>query len=237
MAGARMIPADDGDATPLDEARLEPVRFVALTDAVLRLGILMLGAGASSARVRTTMERVGRAWGIETMNARVGMLDIVLTVSRGQLVRTRVAEVARPVVNAERIAALQRLSHEVEAEAGGSVDDFAARLDAIAARPARYGMLLRILAAGAACAAFALLNNGGWAAAVAVGVGAAAGQAVRMLLGRARLNEFLTVFVAAATALLIYLGAAQFFEVLGQPFAHDAALTSAVLFLVPRLTE
>ncbi|UIN30795.1 threonine/serine ThrE exporter family protein [Microbacterium binotii] len=233
MAGARMIPADDGDATPLDEARLEPVRFVALTDAVLRLGILMLGAGASSARVRTTMERVGRAWGIEAMNARVGMLDIVLTVSRGQLVRTRVAEVARPVVNAERIAALQRLSHEVEAEAGGSVEDFAARLDAIAARPARYGMLLRVIAAGAACAAFALLNNGGWAAAVAVGLGAAAGQAIRMLLGRARLNEFLTVFLAAATALLIYLGAAQLLEMLGQPFAHDAALTSAVLFLVP----
>ena len=33
-----------------DELRLEPVHFIARTDAVMRLGALMLGAGASSAR-------------------------------------------------------------------------------------------------------------------------------------------------------------------------------------------
>ncbi|HYP72731.1 MAG TPA: hypothetical protein VEP72_01480, partial [Microbacterium sp.] len=58
--------ADDGDApaegrdaepTLTAELRLEPVQFIARTDAVMRLGALMLGAGGSSARVRDSMER------------------------------------------------------------------------------------------------------------------------------------------------------------------------------------
>jgi hypothetical protein len=84
------------EPTPTEELRLEPVQFIARTDAVMRLGALMLGAGASSARVRDSMERAAHAVGIDTLHTRVGMTDIVVTTSRGQMFRTRVTEIHRP---------------------------------------------------------------------------------------------------------------------------------------------
>jgi hypothetical protein len=73
------------------ELALEPVQFIARTDAVLRLGSLM-GAGASSARVRDSMVRAADAVGIDDVHCRVGMTDIAHRRARSD-VRTRVAEV------------------------------------------------------------------------------------------------------------------------------------------------
>lgn len=220
------------EPTETSELRLEPVHFIARVDAVLRLGQLMLGAGASSARVRDSMERVARALGIESLHSRVGMTDIVLTAQRGALYRTRVAETRRPGVDAGRISQLQRLTH---AAAGGiTVRELQAQLDRVEQTPPRYPLLVRVVAAAAACAAFALLNNGGWQEAVAVGLAVAIAQWVRILLARARLNEFFIVFLAAVVALLGYLAVVAVMDAAGIATGqHDAALTSAVLFLVP----
>lgn len=225
-----------GDADPVpthtEELRLEPVRFIARTEVVLRLGALMLSAGASSARVRDSMERTARAVGIDQLHSRVGLTDIVVTASRGALFRTRVAEVRRPGVDATKLTELKRLTNALEP--GTESGELQGRLDEIERLPHRYPEALRVLAAALACAAFALLNNGGWQEFVAVGVAAAAGQSVRMLIHRLRMNEFLLVFVSAVTALLVYLAAAQAFTLAGMAGTqHDAALTSAVLYLVP----
>lgn len=223
--------AEHDEPTETSELRLEPLHFIARTDGVMRLGRLMLGAGASSARVRDSMKRVARGLGIDGLHSRVGMTDIVLTAQRGSLYRTRVAEV-RPGVDADRITLLQRLSHQVES--GVTAAQLQRRLDAIESRRPRYPMWLRVFAAAAACAAFALLNNGGWAESVAVGLAVAGGQWLRMVLMRARFNEFFVVFLAAIVALLGYLGLIQVFALGGlAQGGHDAAMTSAVLFLVP----
>ncbi|WP_298744373.1 threonine/serine exporter ThrE family protein [uncultured Microbacterium sp.] len=225
-----------GDADPVpthtEELRLEPVQFIARTDAVMRLGALMLSAGASSARVRDSMERTAHTVGIDDLHCRVGMTDIVATASRGQMFRTRVAEVRRPGVDATKITELKRLTNDLTP--GMTHRDVQRRLDAIEHLPHQYPVALRVLAAALACAAFALLNNGGWQEFVAVGVAAAAGQGVRMLVHRLHTNEFLLVFASAVTALLVYLAVAQVFTLVGLPGGqHDAALTSAVLYLVP----
>ena len=159
---ARSSPDTDTDTegTLTQELRLEPVQFIARTDVVMRLGALMLGAGASSARVRDSMERAAHAVGIETLHVRVGMNDLVATMSRGQMFRTRVAEIPRPGVDAERLTALKRLTSELAP--GTSTAAVQARMDAVEARPRRYPDVVRVLGAGLACAAFALLNNGGW---------------------------------------------------------------------------
>ncbi|GAA5038492.1 threonine/serine exporter ThrE family protein [Microbacterium fluvii] len=225
------MPDAFGDPSPeTSELRLEPVLFIARVDAVLRLGRLMLGAGASSARVRDSMKRVALALGIDDLHTRVGMTDIVLTAHRGALYRTRVAEV-RPGVDAYRITLLQRLSHDVEN--GTTAHELQRELDAIESARSPYPTLLKVLAAAAACAAFALLNNGGWFEALTVGIAVAAGQGLRMLLARARTNEFLTVFLAAVTALVVFTAVSAASRTLGGDTAQDAALTSAVLFLVP----
>ncbi|WP_454117980.1 threonine/serine ThrE exporter family protein [Microbacterium lacticum] len=220
------------DLSLTQELRLEPVQFIARTDVVMRLGALMLGAGASSARVRDSMERAAHAVGIDELHTRVGMTDIVATTSRGGMFRTRVAEIRRPAVDAERLTSLKRLTGELAPHT--SPVELQRRLDAIEARPRRYPEIVRVLGAGLACAAFALLNNGGWQEFVAVGVAAGLGQFVRLRLGRLRTNEFLVVFVSATAALLVYLAAAALLAAAGVPGGqHDTALTSAVLYLVP----
>ena len=222
----------DTDPTHTAELRLEPVGFIARTDAVMRLGSLMLGAGASSARVSESMARAAHAVGIEQLHSRVGMKDIVSTASRGQMFRTRVAEIRHPAIDADRLTELKRLTNRLRP--GMTAPALQSELDAIERMPRRYADAVRVLAAALACAAFALLNNGGWQEFVAVGIAAGAGQWVRMLIHRLRTNEFLVVFASAMTALLVYLLVAELFTLLGLPGAqHDAAVTSAVLYLVP----
>lgn len=225
-------PNDDQEPTLTQELRLEPVQFIARTDAVMRLGALMLGAGASSARVRDSMERAAHAVGIPQLHTRVGMTDIVATTSRGQMFRTRVAEIRRPVVDADRLTELKRLTGALRA--GTTAHELQRALDDVESRPRRYPDVVRVLGAALACAAFAVLTNGGWQEFVAVALAAGAGQFVRMRLGRLRTNEFLVVFVSAATALLGYLGIAALLAAAGVSGGqHDAAITSAVLYLVP----
>jgi len=230
-----MADASEGsepEPTHTAELRLEPVQFIARTDAVLRLGAMMLGAGASSARVSDSMRRAAQAVGVDDLQSRVGMKDIVLTTSRGQMFRTRVAEIRSPAIDADRLTALKRLTNGLRP--GLRADALQRELDGIETIPRRYSDALRVLAAALACAAFALLNNGGWQEFVAVGLAAGAGQWVRMLIHRMRTNEFLIVFASAVTALLVYLAVAALFDLAGLPGGqHDAALTSAVLYLVP----
>lgn len=232
MTTSDRSPADPGEPTETDELRLEPVQFMARADAVLRFGELMLGAGASSARVRDSMERIATALGLDHLQCRVGMTDIVMSAHRGAIYRTRVAEVGHIAVDAGRITELRRLVHDVSD--GVSVVQLQAELDRIQSIPPRYPTALRVAAAALACAAFAFLNNGGWQEAIAVALAVALGQWVRILLVRARVNEFLLVFVAAVVALLGYLGVVALMDLAGlEVVGHNAALTSAVLFLVP----
>lgn len=219
------------EPTPTQELHLEPMQFIARTDVVARLGALMLGAGASSARVRDSMERAAHAVGITELHTRVGMRDLVMTAGRSGMFRTRVVEV-HPAIDADRLTRLKRLTNELEP--GTSASTLRGRLDDIERMPRRSPDALRVFAAGMACAAFALLNNGGWQEFLAVGIAAASGQWVRMLLHRIRNNEFLTVFLSAIVALLVYLAVAELFVAAGLPGSqHDTALTSAILYLVP----
>lgn len=220
------------DPTPTQELRLEPVQFIARTDALMRLGALMLAAGASAARVRDSMLRAARALGLADLHTRIGMTDLVATASRGQMFRTRVAEVPRPGVDANRLTLLKRLTNELVD--GITPAELQRALDAAESAPRPYADPLRVLAASLACAAFALLNNGGLQECIAVGIAAGLGQWVRMLLARVQFNEFMLVFLSAMVALLTYLGVTALFSLAGAPGSqHDAALTSAVLYLVP----
>lgn len=230
---SRDEPAEEatlGDS-PTAELRLEPVHFIARVDAVLRLGSLMLSAGASSARVRDTMRRVAAPLGIDRLDARVGMTDIVVTAERRGMYRTRVAEV-RPGVDATRITELKRLSYRLGSHV--TVDELNTDLDRIENAGPLHPRWLRTLGAGAACAAFALLLNGDWPEAIAAFAAAGAGQTIRMSLLRVGVNEFLVAFIAGVVSLSLFLGGAMLLDLAGAPPGrHEAALTAAVLFLVP----
>lgn len=204
------------------------------SDAVCRLGSMMLHAGTGSYRVKTAMGRVAQALGIEQLGAQVGLTEIVATTRAHGTFRTQVVEVPAPVVNADRIAALTRLS--LRAGPGLTPAELHRQLDVLEAKAQHYPAALIVAAAAAACAAFAFLNNGRWQECLAAALAATCGKLVQLALRRLRLNHLAIIAVAATTACLVYMVCAQALHWL-LPSAvnplHEAAFTSAILFLIP----
>ena len=89
---------------------------------------------------------------------------------------------------------------------------------------------------GGPAAAFAFLNNGRWQECLAAAIAAGCGKLVQLLLRRLHLNHLVIIAVAATTACLVYMLSAQLLQHLlptAENPLHEAAFTSAILFLVP----
>ncbi len=211
---------------------LGPASLVRKSGVVLRLGSLLLAAGAGSYRVKDSMRRAAQALGLDEHRAQVTLTEITTSSREGEHVRTEVTEQREVGVNAERIDALAGLVNRLLP--GLEVGELHAMLDRVERTPHRYGPLLNPLAVALACAAFALLNDGGPLVCGVVFVAAGLGQYVRRHLQRVGLNKFAITALAAALSSTIYAGIMQGADQLG--FAdpsHEAGLISAVLYLVP----
>lgn len=217
---------------PSESARRDAV-LAENSDAVCRMGSMMLSSGTGSYRVKAAMGRVAEALGIEQLESQVSLTEIVATTRVHGAFRTQVVEVPTPVVNADRIEELMRVS--LRARTGLTAGGLQTQLDEVESRPALYPLGVVVAGAAVACAAFAFLNGGGWLECLAAGVAALAGKAVHVLIRRFRLNQLATVAIAAIVACAVYLLASQAMLLVpgaGRP-AHEAAFISAVLFLVP----
>ncbi len=204
------------------------------SEAVCRMGSMMLHAGTGSYRVKAAMGRVAQALGIDQLEAQVALTEIVVTTRAGRSFRTQVVEVPAPVVNADRIAALMRVS--LRAEPGLSATVLNRQLDVLVANARHYPTGAIVAGAAAACAAFAFLNNGRWQECLAAAIAAGCGKLVQLLLRRLHLNHLVIIAVAATTACLVYMLSAQLLQHLlptAENPLHEAAFTSAILFLVP----
>ena len=195
---------------------------------------MMLTAGTGSYRVKAAMGRVAAALGIEQLEAQVSLAEIVATTRVGSAFRTQVLEVPVPVVNADRIAALMRVS--LRAAPGLTAAELQRQLDRVESKAQQFPPLAIVAGAAAACAAFAFLNNGRWQECLAAALAASCGKLVQLTLRRFRLNQLAIVGLAAATACLVYmlcaLGLHWAMPEAANPL-HEAAFTSAILFLVP----
>lgn len=204
------------------------------SDAVCRMGALMLAAGTGSYRVKAAMGRVAEALGIDRLEAQVSLNEIVSTTRAGGAFRTQVVEVPVPIVNADRIAALMRVS--LRATPGLTAADLHARLNVLEAQARHHPLWAIVAGAALACAAFAFLNGGRWQECLAAGVAAAGGKLCQWMLRRARLNLLASVAAASLVACTIYMLSAHVLRWALPGTAdplHEAAFTSAILFLVP----
>lgn len=235
-----LAPADEPSAlrptTPApahrDEDALEPVELIRQSGAVLRIGKAMLSSGTGSYRVKTAMEQVARAFGLDRHEAHVTLTEITATSHRGPIFRTEVAEVRAVGVNAHRLGLLTDLANGVRP--GATVDEVNRELDRIEAVGPLYPALANALFAAVACGAFAYLNNGGPVEVVGVFLAAGLGQLVRRTMLHRKLNQFGVTMVAAAVACFAYLGFVLALDVAsGSGSTHEAGFISAVLFLVP----
>ncbi|MFT3860248.1 threonine/serine ThrE exporter family protein [Micropruina sp.] len=204
------------------------------SNAVCRMGSMMLTAGTGSYRVKAAMGRVAQALGIEQLEAQVSLNEIVATTRVDGTFRTQVVEVPVPVVNADRIAALMRVS--LRATTGLSAAKLQRQLDQVEAKAQHHPHWVIVAGASVACAAFAFLNNGRWQECLAAGIAAGCGKLFQLLLRRFRLNQLGTVAMASTLACTIYMVFAQVLQwalpQVVQPL-HAAAFTSAILFLIP----
>ncbi|WP_370513972.1 threonine/serine exporter ThrE family protein [Corynebacterium sp. zg331] len=195
-------------------------------DAVLRLGMMLMGAGASGYRVIRGMKRAARALGFEGLDAVVSVTTITCTFHEDSEFRTVVAHQQHLEVDASRIEALESLAHRVRPPM--SAQELNAELDAIEeAVRKRWGPWLLALAAACACAGCAALNGFDVREIIAVALSAAAGQATRGWLGRRGVQMIAGVAAGGAVACAMY---AALFPVMG---AAEAGFVASVLFLVP----
>lgn len=203
-------------------------------DAICRMGSLMLSSGTGSFRVKAAMGKVAAALGIERMQAQVGLNEIVATTSSQGIFHTQVVEVPVPVVNTDRISALLRVS--LHASEGMTAAELHNQLTQVEQRKPLYSSWMIVFGAAMACAAFAFLNNGEWQECLAAGIASAIGKMTQLLLRHSRFNQLVTVTFASAAASLIYVLVATLSRWTfpsGFTPVHEAALTSALLFLVP----
>lgn len=203
-------------------------------DAVLRLGLMMTAAGTGGYRVLRAMKRAARSLGFDRLDAIVSVNTITCTFHRGDMFRTVVANHHEPSVDASRIEALEDLTHHMHRRF--TVTELNHRLDVIECTVVkRWSRLLLALAAGVACASFAVLNRYPASEAAVVAVSAACGQFIRVTLGRRHFNQLGTVSAAGAVACLVYWAVTVLIGMIGDTdtTSFAAGYVAAVLFLIP----
>ena len=204
-------------------------------DAVLRLGLLMVAAGTGGYRVIRAMKRAARAMGFDRLDAEISITSVVCTFHRGVSFRTVVATQPAPVVDASRIEALEHLTHHLPNRMSANALTMCLD-DIVHSVTHRWSRPVLMVAAGAACAAFALLNYFPVEGAAAVAVAAACGQLVRMILASRHLNQLGVVAVAAATSCLVFYllnWALPLTHLPDDARAFAAGYIASVLYLIP----
>ena len=204
-------------------------------DAVLRLGLLMVAAGTGGYRVIRAMKRAARAMGFDRLDAEISITSVVCTFHRGVSFRTVVATQPAPAVDASRIESLEHLTHHLPNRMSANALTMCLD-DIVHSVTHRWSRPVLMVAAGAACAAFALLNYFPVEGAAAVAVAAACGQLVRMILASRHLNQLGVVAMAAATSCLVFYllnWALPLTHLPDDARAFAAGYIAAVLYLIP----
>ena len=200
---------------------------------VLRLGQMLLAAGAGSYRVKASMRTCAEAVGIEKHHAQVTFTEVVATAYANGTFRTELAEQRLLGVNADRI---DRITNYLASIEGTQVlvEDVDKALDEIEGVKPLYGWLANALASGLACAAFAFLNAGGWVECSVVAIAAFIGQFLRRQMLKRHMNHFGVWMVCGGVAASVYILCVYLAQkYMGIEPTHQAGFLSALLFLVP----
>ena len=200
---------------------------------VLRLGQMLLAAGAGSYRVKASMRTCAEAVGIEKHHAQVTFTEVVATAYANGTFRTELAEQRLLGVNADRI---DRITNYLASIEGTQVlvEDVDKALDEIEGVKPLYGWLANALASGLACAAFAFLNAGGWVECSVVAIAAFVGQFLRRQMLKRHMNHFGVWMVCGGVAASVYILCVYLAQkYMGIEPTHQAGFISALLFLVP----
>ncbi|GAB6951087.1 threonine/serine exporter family protein [Corynebacterium simulans] len=219
----------------MEEPTSDYVRMGIEADVVLRLGMLLMGAGTSGYRALRGMKRAARALGFSRLDANVGVTQITCTFHKGRAFRTVVAQQHSPAVDASRIEALEDLTHN-RLYAGITAEELDAFLDDIESRVRkRWNGFTLATAAGVACASFSVLNYFQSYVVFLVALAAFCGQFVRWALHHKHVHQIGCIVAGGATASLVYFLSTELLSIAGlaNPTDFSSGYVAAVLFLIP----
>lgn len=207
-------------------------RLIAQTNLLIKVGTMLMAAGASAYRVKSALARVGAAIGVEKVQSQVALTELTLTAHASGTFRTEVVEQRIVGVNADRIDGLRQFLRDLRP--GMLVEDLDKQLDVIAAKPHLYTRLQLAFASGFGCAGFAFLNKGGIVECSIVLIAAFLGQFLRSTMLRRRFNHVATWLSCAVISTSFYVVAVSFllhYALIDT--SHQAGVISTILFLVP----
>ncbi len=198
-------------------------------DLYLDLGRTLYDSGASVQRISDSVRYCAHALGDDDVHAFVGYEAIEVGRGDGNRTQIRMHAFREPVrVNATVLQGVSRTLASMGLS-GATLETVRGKLQELKNQPPVFPAWVTVIAVGAACAAFAWLNNADfvslWVVLIAASIGFAAKFYILPRAGNLYLTVLLSALVASASALLLL------------PFSHTAtaeiALISSLLFLVP----
>jgi len=198
-------------------------------DLYLDLGRTLYDAGASVQRINDSVRYCAHAFGDDDVHAFVGNEAIEVGRRTGDRTQIRMHAFREPVrVNATILQGVSRMLASLGTTCL-TPETVRSRLRELRSLPPAVPAWATVLAVGAACAAFAWLNNADllslWVVFIAASIGFAAKLSAAPRSGNLYLTVLLSALVASAVALVLL------------PFSGTAtaetALISSLLFLVP----
>jgi uncharacterized membrane protein YjjP (DUF1212 family) len=201
-------------------------------DVLLRLGALMLRSGNTASRTHSRLLATANKMGFDSVSVALSTESITIAARRGGQWQTRMCEIGSLAIDVSRIAALEKVAHEVIS--ASQPDDMSGRLGAIEFMKQRFSGFQIVTALGLASACFAFLNGAGGVEIAAAALGGCVGQTLRAFLLRRRVNHHGVTVLSAVAAAGSYVFLAAFAGVLKAPLLnYPAGLIASVLFLVP----
>jgi uncharacterized membrane protein YjjP (DUF1212 family) len=222
------MPESSEQGAPFDAGlRLRVHRLLTV---ILRIGALLLGSGASTNDVETTMQALAEEAELQTMEPTV--IAGLVTVSwdpgwHGEPI-TMLRVVRQRTTEYDRLADLASLVSRVQ-DGSLSFDDVDTELDGIEARSRRYASREILLATSASAAASTVLFGGGILEAVAAAVAVGAAQPFVVRLGATGFPMFFQNVAAPAIVTLV----ALLLIGLHFPVNGPIVVTGAILLFLP----
>ena len=195
---------------------------------LLRTGLLMLGNGASTSRIRITVDRIAHAYGfLDDLLITHRALTLTLMTKEHEPLFSSVNRIGQMGVNFSIISGISKMSLNIELNPW-SLDEYEKELERIS-NERTYGFPLRLILVSLAGAAFCSIAGGELIAIAVAFLATFAGFFVRHKISNMHFNMFLNIFFASLTATLVA-GAFRYFLTENN---MDPAFASSVLFLIP----
>lgn len=195
---------------------------------LLEVGSALMSSGASTMRIRITMNRIANALGynIESMITHRA-LSITLIDEDGEQVFSRIKRISPHGVNFRVVSGICHMSWNVVDEQW-TIDMINKELTRLKSLP-HYPRLLILTAVGLADAAFCHNIGGGYIEMIISMIATIIALFVRQEFMKKNFNPYICVYLAATTASLITCLSMYFpFEIM-----TNKALATSVLFLIP----